>query len=308
MNIYIKALGFSGMDSRHESKFIKAGIKSSIENGLVLRHEGFNRGVIILRISKMTGLYVYGRYEKNKFIYEYYFPFVVGKAMTDNDELTIERHVDKESFAVVCDEMKTGVTLIFYLQNVMDYMDYIYGLKDFEKGMFNLDGRSIAAKMPIKGKKVSLTALSLGGIILLPISKNSKNLKREKEAEMNRRNLIAAAKDGDEEAMESLTIDDIDTYTQLSHRIIHEDVFTIVDSTFMPCGVECDQYSVIGSILELSEEENIYTGEKIYVMSLECNDLIFTMAINSVDLVGEPAVGRRFKGQIWLQGAVKFKE
>lgn len=76
-----------------------------------------------MRISSSTGLYIYGRYEKDTFIYEYYFPFVVGKVASDNEEMTIERHLDKESFAVICDELKTGVTLIFYLQNVMDYLN-----------------------------------------------------------------------------------------------------------------------------------------------------------------------------------------
>ena len=107
--------------------------------------------------------------------------------------------------------------------------------------------------------------------------------------------------------MESLTIEDIDTYTRISQRIINEDVFSIVDSTFMPCGVECDQYSVIGEILELSKEQNIYTGETIYIMTLDCNNMVFTLGINEKHLLGEPLVGRRFKGQIWLQGNVKFK-
>jgi len=30
------------------------------------------------------------------------------------------------------------------------------------------------------------------------------------------------------------------------------------------------------------------------------------IAVNSMDLIGEPAVGRRFKGQIWMQGNVAF--
>ena len=74
----------------------------------------------------------------------------------------------------------------------------------------------------------------------------------------------------------------------------------------MPCGVECDQYSVVGEILDLKSDENIYTGEKIYIMALECNNMIVSMAINALSLLGEPKVGRRFKGQIWLQGTVKF--
>lgn len=67
---------------------------------------------------------------------------------------------------------------------------------------------------------------------------------------------------------------------------MYEDVFSIVDSTFMPCGVECDQYSVIGEIHELSKERNSYTGENIYIMNLECNDVEFTLGINEKHLLG----------------------
>ena len=84
MNLYIRTLGFDNMTSEAEAKFIKTGIRESIKEGFVIRHEKLDRGVIILRLSNSTGLYVYGRYEKNVFKYEYYFPFVVGKALSDN--------------------------------------------------------------------------------------------------------------------------------------------------------------------------------------------------------------------------------
>ena len=103
MNLYIRTLGFDNMTSEAEAKFIKTGIRESIKEGFVIRHEKLDRGVIILRLSNSTGLYVYGRYEKNVFKYEYYFPFVVGKTLSDNEEMTIERHLDKESYAVICD-------------------------------------------------------------------------------------------------------------------------------------------------------------------------------------------------------------
>ena len=142
---------------------------------------------------------------------------------------------------------------------------------------------------------------------MLPVRKE-RNSKKSRQDEIARKNLIQAAKNGDEDAIESLTIEDIDTYNELSNRVMKEDIFTIVDSTFMPCGVECDQYSVIGEILELSKERNSYTGENIYIMNLECNDVEFTLGINEKHLLGEPMVGRRFKGQIWLQGNVKFNK
>ena len=90
-------------------------------------------------------------------------------------------------------------------------------------------------------------------------------------------------------------------------RIEFEDVFSIVDSSFMPCGVECDQYSVIGEVLDVVVEKNVYTNEEVYIMTLDCNDMTFDVAINRFDLIGEPAIGRRFKGQIWLQGKVEFQ-
>lgn len=306
MNIYLQALGFSNMNSEYEKKIIEAGIKGCIEEGFVLSNGILQRGVVVLRISKSTGLYIFGRYENKQFIYEYYFPFVVGNTIIENDELTIERHLDKESYAVVCDEMKSGVTIIFYLQNVMDYLEYVTKSKNFNKALFNPDRRNDFSKIPIKDKKVSLTALCLEGMVLLPIKKDVTNKDRFMEEERIRRNLIAAAKKGDENAIESLTIDDIDTYTKLSNRVQYEDIFTIVTSTFMPCGVECDQYSVVGEILSMLVEYNEFTKEEIYIMNLECNNIIFTMAVSKDNVMGEPAIGRRFKGQIWLQGNVKF--
>ena len=129
-----------------------------------------------------------------------------------------------------------------------------------------------------------------------------------KAAMTNRNNLIEAARNGDESAMETLTIDDIDLYSRISRRAMKEDLYSIIDSCFMPCGVECDQYSVIGEIKDIQKAKNIYTKEELYVLSLECNDLLFNVCINSQDLIGEPEIGRRFKGQIWLQGTLNFEE
>ena len=49
---------------------------------------------------------------------------------------------------------------------------------------------------------------------------------------------MAAAREGDEEAMESLTLEDIDTYSMISKRIMTEDILSIVDTYFMPYGID----------------------------------------------------------------------
>ena len=89
--------------------------------------------------------------------------------------------------------------------------------------------------------------------ILFPLQKDKEAVKVERELAKNRTNLIAAARNGDEEAMESLTMEDMDTYSMISQRIVTDDVLTIVDSYFMPYGIECDQYNVLGEILDIIE-------------------------------------------------------
>lgn len=116
------------------------------------------------------------------------------------------------------------------------------------------------------------------------------------------------ARKGDEAAIESLTLEDIDMYTMISRRVQDEDVFSIVETYFMPYGVECDQYHILGEIKSVQKIKNEYTEEKVWRMNLECNDMNFDVCINGKDLVGEPEVGRRFKGSVWLQGYVNFPE
>ena len=118
--------------------------------------------------------------------------------------------------------------------------------------------------------------------------------------------MIAAARQGDAEAIESLTLEDIDTYAAVNQRILKEDLFSIVDTLFMPYGLECDHYQVMGNIKDVEKAVNKYTKETIYQLRLECNDMNLDVCINKEDLLGEPEVGRRFKGTIWLQGHINF--
>ena len=142
--------------------------------------------------------------------------------------------------------------------------------------------------------------------IMMPLKKTEKDLIRNQQTLRDRSQLLNAARNGDEEAIENLTLDDMDTYSAISKRIHKEDVFTLVDTYFMPYGVECDQYSVLGEIVDFNFVKNIVTDEEICVMIVSCNDLQFDICINRADLYGEPAVGRRFKGTIWMQGYINF--
>ena len=53
-------------------------------------------------------------------------------------------------------------------------------------------------------------------------------------------------------------------------------------------------------------DKNRVSGEEVVFMTVECNELLLEVCINREDLYGEAAVGRRFKGVVWLQGFIEF--
>ena len=85
-----------------------------------------------------------------------------------------------------------------------------------------------------------------------------------------------AARNGDQTAIETLTLNDMDMYSKMSKRLKNEDVFTIVDTYFMPYGAECDIYSIMGEILAVRERINGATGVRLYQMKLSVNELQLT--------------------------------
>lgn len=291
MHSYLRAVGFSEIKKRREiEEIIKEVIETYDEKNVV---EDYEDG-IFAEFSKNygcdCGITVCGQYdENNEFHVEYYFPFFRGTGITTDENVVIERHAAQQSFAGACDDLRIGVTLIFYLQNVAEYM------LENQKGIAP-EGRKI----------LTISGLAKEGMVLLPLQKDKEAARVERELAKNRSNLIAAARNGDEDAMESLTMEDMDTYSMISQRIVREDIFSIVDSYFMPYGIECNQYNVMGEILDFVQFKNILTGEEIYQLTLDSNDVQFDVCINKKDLLGEPQVGRRFKGIIWLQGQLHF--
>ena len=290
MHRFLRSVGFSCINKRSEMRKIIYDVVNNCDEKLIVEdHEDGAFAEFSKIYASDCGITVCGQFdENNKFRPDYWFPFFKGTGITSEEEIVIEQHAEKESFAGACDDFRIGVTLIFYLQNAAEYM-----IQE-RKNELN------------KKTTITLSALASEGKILLPLQKDKESVLVEKEMSRNRANLIAAARNGDEEAMENLTMEDMDTYSMISQRIATEDIFTIVDSYFMPHGMECDQYNVMGEIMEFSTDRNKLTGEIIYFLTIESNDMQYDVCINKADLLGEPAIGRRFKGLVWLQGQLQY--
>ena len=292
MHKYLRAIGFSNVsDSEDVRKLLELSVEQNDTESIMDNPGGKSFGELKKEFAQDIGICSRGEIQKEFFEFEYYYPYFDGRGITTYEDVYIERQAEKECYMGACDDSRVGVTIIFYLQNMTEYLKIIN------------DASSTKRK-----SSLTLSALSVDGKILFSVSKNQEQVKKDKEDSINRKKKKKKAKQGDEQAMESLTLDDIDTYSMISRRIIHEDVFTIVDTYFMPYGMECDKYSILGEILEVAIRINRLTQEELYIMKLSCNELVFDVCINKKDLLGEPMAGRRFKGTVWLQGKINFME
>ena len=289
MEDYIKTIGFKNINSRKDvHQLIKSIIHSPDRkkyfqlntNEAIYCYEkdfGNKIGMTVLEIVDNNGTH----------ILDSYFPYVYGMNCLYNDNIEVERITGKENYAGICDENNLGIPLIFHINNPIDYLNIVYH--------------------PMKGKIncINLSGISTKGIIILPIKENEQERIKERQGNEWRSQMIEAARAGSQEALERLTLDDMDTYNMVTSRSRKEDIFTIVTSYFMPYSVECDKYSVLGTITDSRIISNKVTGESMYYISMECNSIEIDFVISRENLLGEPAVGRRFKGNIWLQGEVE---
>ena len=292
MNTFLKTIGFSGIKQQKDLEALIYRVITDAGNIEKVENKGINQSAYVeysLMTSSSCGIKVCGEEDgEGKFHFTHYFPFL--KAMFDNreEEILINKKVDSDGLTGMCEDYRLGISMIFYIQNVVGY--------------YSRYGESKV----LDDQTVSIAALAEAGKIILPTENYAKEqLKRKKESKKKSR-LMTEAKKGNLEAIESLTISDIDNYAKVSMRIRNEDLLTIVDTSIVPYGSESEMYNVTGNIIAVSDETNVQTGEKIWVLQLESNEIEMDVCINAQDLLGEPKVGRRFRGNVWLQGNLRI--
>ena len=290
MHSYLSAVGFSELKDKKELAKVLKDVEdnpSFVEE--VLLPDGSKKVESIKYFADRIGIMVRGEIDDDGvFSHEYYFPYFMAMNESSKEDTTIERVNDRDAYQCACDDVRTGVPLIFYLQNMVEYL---------------------AKKEKVKSKKYKSSAISALGkaaTVLLPIEKDHKIEKTMANRNANRSDLISAARNGDQEAMEILAIEDIDTYSVVLKRTKKEDILTIVETYIMPYGIQNDEYAILGEITDLKTVTNSYSKEELYVMSLKCNDVPIDFCINKKEVLGEPAVGRRIKATAWFQGVVKL--
>lgn len=284
---YLRAIGLEKYNTKKKIKELTELVKRDAtrkdsyqlnnEEELILYEKDFGEAVGVAVAEVSSGDYT----EK-----DFFFPYVRGLNCLFHENPEFEKYTVCNEYACICDENNLGIPLIFHVNNIVEYLRR-------KNGMFQEEFNCM-----------TLSGLSCKGMVILPIERDEHQKKKERKGNEIRNQMIDAAKAGDVEAMEQLTLEDMDTYTLVSNRSKKEDIFTIVNSYFMPYTVECDKYSILGDIIDVSVMKNAMTGEEFYYISLECNSIQIEVTIAKSDIIGVPEKGRRFKGYIWLQGEV----
>ena len=289
MNTFTRSIGFGELTGQKE---IESMVLKVVSGASEMQRHKFSNGITVVEYdlvsSSSCGIRVRGEEdEEKKFHYSYFFPYLTAGTASNEEEIYINKKIDSDAYTGMCDDYRLGISLIFYIQNVIDYLNAYEGAKT------------------IAGKAVKFAGLASTGKIILPTLNYINEKDKIKKEAGKKGKLMADAKKGDMQAIETLTMNEIDNYARVSQRIMKEDMLSIVDTSIVPCGSESEMYSITGNILGADCETNSFTGDRIWVLQVECNGIDIDVCINEKDLLGEPAVGRRFRGTVWLQGSLK---
>ncbi|MEE3392391.1 MAG: DUF3881 family protein [Lachnospiraceae bacterium] len=290
MHRFLRSVGFTNVISRKDEDRL-IGLVMDGADSVQKTNAGLDQTYTEMsrEFGRGMGITVCGEYDEKGFFHlDHYFPYFRTDLVSVDDDVTVNKRVDTFAFTGMCEDAKIGVSLIFYLQNAYDYISLKFRENE-----------------PYKAR-TGLSGLSVDGVIILGVMEKEEYSEKRNHYHNRRTELLSQAMNGDEEAIDDLAVEDLDLNERVQRRIDHEDLYSIVESTFIPYGSESDNYFIIGTIVNWNITTNSITYEEIYHLLINCNDVIFSICINKKDLKGYPAIGTRFKGVIWLQGNVDY--
>ena len=291
MHTFLRAVGFSKYKSRKQLEKVYRAILNSPNRKIVT---SISVDTSLIQFEKdfgdSIGLCLIGEYDINSALsIEHCFPYIKGDSYMQFDRIALSKKSDTESYLGACDDYSLDEPVVFYLQNIADYA---------KSQWFNYSNRSF--------NEIKLSALSVSGTIILGINKDVKQPSFGSQLKKIHDSFAGGPSSEGLEDLENLTLDHLEAAAHIASRIRKEDLLSIIDTSLIPTGFEFDHYLVVGTILKVTEATNHFTGELVYNLLIEATDFIINVAINSLDLQGEPKEGRRFRGEIWLQGHVKI--
>ena len=130
MHKFLRAVGFSQYT---EKKQVQKLIRDIIIHADERSYTTVGKKTLVAEFDRNfaedIGIAVCGEFdEDDTYSFDYYLPYLRSDLVSTAEDISIERHAAKESYAGICDDPKVGVSLIFYLQNIVFHIFASYHL------------------------------------------------------------------------------------------------------------------------------------------------------------------------------------
>ena len=181
MHQYLKAIGFDNIHTRKELRELLREVEERFTHQTIVSYRpGEDFCEYQKEYGQFMGITVCGELdEDDNFDPAYYFPYFVGSGVTTYADVSVERKIEKEQYVGMCEDSKIGISLIFTLQNGVDYMRERQA--GFTAGLTT---------------SVTFSGLALSGVILLPGVKNESPRKSGEAAGGHRQGNLKAGRTG----------------------------------------------------------------------------------------------------------------
>lgn len=150
--------------------------------------------------------------------------------------------------------------------------------------------------------QTSCYGISTEGKVLLGMERSEEDKETIREEKEKRRRLLKEAKEGSLYARAAIQADEIGGDYEVVERMKDEDVYSIMDGFYYPSEKDDNCFTLLGDILGYDKLMNPRTEEWVYYLDLDVLGQTLRVLINPRDLVGVPAVGRRFQGKVRFYG------
>ncbi len=292
MHEFLRAIGLKSVKTKEQLKLLTDWVleKPDRFRAAALPDEE-NLAMAERLTSESSGVAVVGSVDEHgRLIPEYYFPYTDSNVISSEAALSVEKQVSRNGYIGLCEDDRLDISLIFSVRNVTD------AVKEAQEGM--LTGKLF--------RSVTLSLLLSDGTVLLPIAIPDRVLKKREETEKRRKALMNDFANGDPEAFEKMARESVARFEKMMTRMEKSDVYSVVNSFFMPHGMESDRYYFLGTITHCRQNENRITHERFYEMTIDVNGVEFSASVNESDLTGVPSEGCRLRGHAWMCGELRY--
>ena len=124
MHSFLRAIGFGSITNRRdEENLMKLVIENASERQVFRVSEERSFIELYMEVSNDAGVVVRGEQdEEGVFHVSHYVPIHRGCRITTEETVFINKRVDTDAFTGMCEDYRIGISLIFYVQNVVDML------------------------------------------------------------------------------------------------------------------------------------------------------------------------------------------